>query len=238
MKSYAKNIHVLLWALLPGLQACTQVSEDKLQGEWRLANEIELPDFILFHSCGRYIVFNDFQGANPALPIIEKGTWRLHPMTKKIVLTEREIVIPYSVFALDYGLEPSVTLRIIELSDKTLIFSRTDEDGYTTQEHYTKVRRIPEIRQTYSGVGSCTKHISLNRPLSRLKLSCEGSMQLVIEDPEGNAVFKKSIEATTQRKNYKILLADLPNAVEITTLTLKITNRYPTTRWKCVIKGY
>mmetsp|Transcript_6114 Transcript_6114/g.13705 ORF Transcript_6114/g.13705 Transcript_6114/m.13705 type:complete len:240 (-) Transcript_6114:847-1566(-) len=234
-----QSLYTLLLACSLGLQACTQVSVDKLHGAWRFEDDMELPNTVCFHPSGRYIVLNDFQ-PDDILPIVEKGNWHLNAKTKQVKLTAREILAPNANFEKYYGTESTLMFHITELSAKTLTLSCKDDNDILT-ERYKKVRYIPNKQKFYSGIGTCIEKISLGHPHTRLKISWEARKhpaQLVIEDQEGNAIFKTRMQAMNQRQHYEILLADLPNALAITELILKVTSRHPETRWKCGVKVY
>lgn len=237
-----KILCIVLFVFLSGIQTCTEVSEDQLKGEWREegGDDIEVPDFILFHTNGRYIVFNDLEG-DPVLPIVEKGNWHFSPKDKRIKLTEREIVEPYSTFAKIYGKEQSLVFHIAQFSEKEmhLSYKRGDNDRIT--DHYTKVERPAASKHIYTDRGSCVKKVDLERPRTLLKVSYNFAAipgQLVIADQEGREIFNTGMVVTETTQHHEILLADLPEVLEITELSLKINTSYSMLGWTFGVEIY
>ena len=227
-------ITIIVLMLIIGKTVDAQDLSEKLNGEWRYSDDMECPDFILIHSSGRYIIFNDCGSITPQFPIIEKGDWTVDKQEKKLILAEREFVSQNSVFSEYHGEDKQLTFLIEQISDDkmTLCFNKGTGDCVT--ENYSKVGDTVNTTRTYKGIGSHVEELILPLPKSVLKLvykSRSGS-QLVVEDQDKQQLFRVEMVAPGEAKEVELLLADLPNILNLKKLLFKVKPYDSATEWK------
>ena len=203
-----------------------KIEKGSLVGEWQCI-EIGIPepsDFILLHSSGRYIVFNDMDGMQP-FPIIEKGNWCFDPEKLVIKLSDREIIQEGAGFVKWHKSYDPIIMHVDSLSEEILQLSYTREDKRIVEE-YQKVVRKPEIKATFTPASGLANQLVLSSPKELLKINYHfpvAPSQLIVTDPEGNEFFRTEKCTTQTPQHHEILLADLPNAAELTSLTFEVS---------------
>lgn len=229
--------------LLISSKACTNNLSDKLQGEWRYVEDMECPDFLLFHLNGRYIIFNDCGSQHPWIPIVEKGDWAIKD--KVITLTNRAFIGPNLGFSKYHGSDP-LLIHIKSISEEKLVLGFNEEGNNYITENYKRIKRLAEIMQRYTGVGSATEELVLPPPggATILRLSYEFSAfndepsELIVEDQDGYEVFRKEIISTNGVEETEILLADMPGVVGLTKLIFRVNARRSSPTWKLKAEIY
>ena len=237
-------VNSLVLMLLISSNTCTNNLSDKLQGEWRYVDDMECPDFLLFHHNGRYIVFNDCGSQHPWIPIVEKGDWTIKD--KVIALTNREFIGPHLGFRQYHGSEPVLLMRIKSISKEKLVLDFNEDGNNYISENYKRIKPPAEITQRYTGIGSATEELVLPPPggATILKLSYEFSAlndepsELIVEDQDGYEVFRKDIISTNGVEETEILLVDIPGVVDLTKLIFRVNARRSSPTWKLKAKIY
>lgn len=254
-------VNSLVFMLLISSKACTNTLADKLHGEWECVDTGgEVPDILLFHPSGRYIVFNDAATSHPWLPIIEKGDWAIKD--KVIVLTNREFFVPQEFFVLPEDsmgpVSKSLKMHIKRISKEELVLGACAKDRNIYAGHYKRFKPHVEIEQQYTGTGAAIEELVLPPPggATILKLSYEFSAlneapsELIVESQDGYEVFRKKIIATNGVEETEILLADMPIIEDLTLLAdipiiedlpkliFRVNARSSSTTWKLKAKIY
>jgi len=219
MKAFHLKGYLILSFIVLGSLTCKNDVCNELQNMWREMDDIECPDFIFFHKSGRYIVFNECKSDHPwILPIIEKGNWEIKN-NKKIVLKKDEFLSKENIKSTDSNNQSS----IIEVKE---FF-----------KHYKKADFIADKMKRFSGRGDDTVKLKLPPPggATLLKLayklfypgiptqSC--AIEVLIEDQKGHTLWNKTLNLTHNKEVEEILLADIPEAIDLTHLVFKVKSK-------------
>lgn len=211
--------------------ACSQNNKDMLVGKWRFADDFECPDFLQLNTDGKYVIFNDCGCQNPELPIIEKGSWSLKE--NEITLYNRKFVSKNSVFVEYHGSESELYFKVKEVSADKLILCFVDNKSDCKIEKYIRIDNYIEIHKAYSGVSQVIEEIAISkRKYTTITLSYDFYRepdQLIVEDQQGNILFKTEMTGT-ERKQVKEI--DLSNNRNIEKLFFKINTGKTTSKWK------
>ena len=219
---------VIVFLLLSGYTAnsSSNIEKGRLVGEWECI-EIGIPepsDYILLHSSGRYTIFNDMDGMQP-FPIVEKGNWCFDPEKLVIKLSDREVIQEDAGFVKWHKSYDPIIMHVDSLSEKTMQLSYTREDKRIVEE-YQRVIRKPRVKATFASASGLVNQLVLSSPKALLKINyhfpAPSPSQLIITDPEGNELFRTEKCNTQTPQHHEILLADLPNAAELTSLTFEV----------------
>jgi hypothetical protein len=227
--------------LLVSASQCSSTSDlvEQLQGQWMDMDDIkygECPDFIFFHKSGRYIVFNDAGvSENYWLPITEKGNWEIK---------NKDIVFMKDVNKHHHN--DSTILTIKNISKEELILVGISEDGEKYTKTYKRDMFSAKQMQCYNGYGSSTEKLILPPPggatLLKLKYNLlfpnetkSSPSTLIIKDQDGHELWRKAITFKQEKELEEILLADMPEAIELTQIIFEIHTKVG---WKLQAKIY
>ncbi|MEL6413019.1 MAG: hypothetical protein AAFQ08_02745 [Bacteroidota bacterium] len=233
-------IVVFIWAQ----ESHGQPLKKDLIGEWKYLQKgaSEPSDFILLHKSGRYIIFNDMDGSQcPALPMVEKGNWYFDPESSCLRLSDREVVQEDAGFVEWHKSYDPIIMHVDSLSEEKLYLSYKRNDK-TIVEKYNKVIRKPAAKAIFTETSDSKSQLVFFQPKTLLKLTYHFPTiptQLIITDSEGNELFRTDKVTTQEPQYHEILLADLSNVLDITSLTFEVITRgYAREFWRVEVELY
>jgi len=215
-----------LLLLLISTGQCTSGLVEQIQGKWIDMDDInygECPDVIFLHKSGRYIVFNDAGGGeNYWLPIIEKGNWEIK---------NKSIVLMKDVNKYHHNEPITLSIKNISKEKLTLVGINKDDEKYT--KNYRRNIFSAKQMQCYNGYGSSIEKLVLppqgGATLLKVKYNLLSSNEmkrdpstLIVRDQNGRELWRKTIIFKQEEKAEEILLADVPEAIELTQIIFDI----------------
>jgi len=117
-----------------------QDTNSKLEGKWKLTNEIECPDFIIFNPNNTYLIFNDCGSIDPKYPIVEKGVWRYENKNSSIIFSDREFISPNSIFSNNHGYDSTLWFYLKNITDEKMELCYINKENDFMYDHYVKVK--------------------------------------------------------------------------------------------------
>jgi hypothetical protein len=233
MKKITSKVLVLLYALA-SLQCGSSVFNKLQGGQWvdRCSIEhksvdgitdTETPDFMFLHKSGRYILFNDLGGASPGLPIIAKGSWYLKDNSKLVLVEGSRLV-------LEEDRVDSVT--VIGVGDffkhnKKILLKAVKMERFIG--HHSDSIKLTLPPPGGATILKLTYHLFYPGGADNLPVD------VVVEDQDGHQLWRKTLIFKHQKNVEDILLADMPEAIDLTELTFKI---YSQANWVLKAKIY
>lgn len=232
------NMKTLLSIFILIISFNSVVSSQDITGEWRNADEMSCPDFILLHEDGSYVIFNDCGSDHPWFPMNEKGSWKYDQQNEELEFTDRQF---YSrgIFRNNYGIDDTLTFYVESQTENNLRLCFGDNRTECRRSNYSKVpARHESIYHTYSGGGSQDIELELSRqsPRSILtisKISFDGSGEIKILSQDGEMIYCTRVgDKKNDYEDINLFLADIPDIIYLEKVIFKIKTDKKESNWK------